>query len=302
MPDYRNRWVALLYLIWYQPAQINLAFTLAQKVPEYKNPLLARAPSLSVLDFGCGSLAMQFGLALAMIDRYQKFRSYPKITLYRHDDSNEMKEIGLKTWGQFMDELHKTNARIYELLEVSFRLEHLDNDALLNMDRIDAHDLPWNLEFRNEDSICAQKHTRWLTVLHVAYTKNYPIIKRCLDDCIFYYHPDIVLTTSHAKASKSRFSPKSLYEFYPYYIADALGEHQQFGYDLCYRNAHLQNELNLKGQLHEINKLRMGLYNRMRHASVGDDDATIELLSNPVWWGGKTSLSADLYAKNEARS
>ena len=40
MPNYGNEWVAVFYLLWYQPAQINLAYTLAQKVPEDRNPLL----------------------------------------------------------------------------------------------------------------------------------------------------------------------------------------------------------------------------------------------------------------------
>lgn len=311
MPNYRNKWVALLYLLWYQPAQINLAYTLAQRVPEHSNPLLARAPSLSVLDFGCGSLAMQFGLALAVIDKYRKFGSDSRITLYQHDESNEMKDIGSKVWEQFMHEICKTNECIYALLKNSFRLVNLGSDGLLSMDLIDAHDLPWNFEFRahdrpwdielgDGDSAHIRKHIRWLSSLHVAYSGNYSRIKRSLDDCIFYYTPDIVLTTSHPNATLYRFVPKSMYKCYPHYISGPLPENQRFGYRHCYGSDSLQHDLTLEGGTNEINRIRTSIYNRMHDTSVGDDSVVIELLRSVVSWRGKASLAADIYTNNDA--
>lgn len=298
-PNYTDEWVAILYSLWYQPSQVNLAYTLTQQVPEDKNPLLANTASLSVLDFGCGLSAMQFGLAFAMIDKYQTRNSCPKITIYRYDESDSMRSIGLRIWDEFMREIYKSNGRIHELLETRLRPEDLDRRDLLNMDLIDAHDLPRNVEFRRHDTYSIQDHIRWLTVLHVAYEKNCQSTRKELNDCVFYYSPDMVLVTSHPKADQYRFFPKPIYKCYPYYIADPLPANERIGYNCCYENRGLQKGLNMKGELHEINKLRLGLYNRMSGTSVGDGDPTVKWLKMPVWWSGKTSLAGSIYAKNE---
>ena len=68
-PDYDDPMVALLYLTWYQPKQINLAYTIIKKLLEIKGSdrlVLSDSGRLHVVDFGCGSLAMQFAVALVV--------------------------------------------------------------------------------------------------------------------------------------------------------------------------------------------------------------------------------------------
>ena len=62
MPNYDNKWVALFYH-WYQPSQINLAYSMIKSMINSTGILNEK---LHIVDFGCGSLAMQFGVALAV--------------------------------------------------------------------------------------------------------------------------------------------------------------------------------------------------------------------------------------------
>ena len=88
MPDY-NDWDALIYCLWYQPGHVNLAYTLARKVPASKNPLVTGKGQLRVIDFGCGALAVQFGLALVAADTLARHRRLPQITVIPIDTSSQ---------------------------------------------------------------------------------------------------------------------------------------------------------------------------------------------------------------------
>ena len=92
-PDY-DGWHALLYALWYQPSQINLAYTLARKVPKEKSPLRT-GNGRQVIDFGCGALAMQFGLALAAADSLEELKVQPRVAIISEDSSTPMRDMGL---------------------------------------------------------------------------------------------------------------------------------------------------------------------------------------------------------------
>ena len=93
MPNY-DSWDALFYSLWYQPAHINLAYTLSKLIPREQNPLKSGSGSLQVVDFGCGALAMLFGLVLAATDTLQKLEALPRIAIVSEDTSQPMKNIG----------------------------------------------------------------------------------------------------------------------------------------------------------------------------------------------------------------
>ena len=101
MPDY-DAWDALFYSLWYQPGHINLAYTLSQLIPHGNNPLRNGIGSLQVVDFGCGALAMQFGLALAAADALEEHQKLPQVAVVSEDDSEAMKEIGWSIWHNFV--------------------------------------------------------------------------------------------------------------------------------------------------------------------------------------------------------
>ena len=108
MPSY-NAWDALLYCLWYQPSQINLAYTLARQIPRQQSPLRNGSGSLQVFDFGCGALAMKFGLALAAADTLEEFNSLPRIAINSSDTSGSMLAIGRLMWRHFLARLAMRN-------------------------------------------------------------------------------------------------------------------------------------------------------------------------------------------------
>ena len=167
MPNY-DAWDALLYSTWYQPSQINLAYTIAQKVTKDKNPLRSGSGSLEVFDFGCGALAMQFGLALAAADTMQRHHTCPQIAVTSRDKNNLMHRIGKKLWSRFVDE--KKYPELSALRQVCAAM------------KVDDHG--------NSTA------TRWLTVLHVAYRESAAEVKKALDARVMK-KPDMVLVTAH---------------------------------------------------------------------------------------------------------
>ena len=174
MPRY-DQWDALFYLTWYQPAQVNLAYTLARTI-------LQQQPhdggSLQVFDYGCGALAMQFGLALAAADRLMRRLPCPRISIATEDDSDAMSQIGDATWLQFIEEIVK-----YPELEQLRRA----CSALT----VDGRDSPM---------------IRWLTALHVAYKENHLEVAKELNDIVEKQEPNLVLVTAHPKSARWAYS------------------------------------------------------------------------------------------------
>ena len=171
MPCY-NAWDALLYSTWYQPSQINLAYTLARKVTKDKNPLRSGSGSLEVFDFGCGALAMQFGLALAAVDTVKKYHTCPQLAVVSRDKNKPMHRIGKRLWRRFVDEIadEENYPELNALRQVCAAL------------KVDNHG--------NSTA------TRWLTVLHVAYGESAAEVKKSLDARVSKKKPHMVLVTA----------------------------------------------------------------------------------------------------------
>ena len=148
MPRY-NEWDALCYAIWYHPAHVNLAYSLIRRIPSDKNPLMSGWRDLQVLDFGCGTLAMQFGLALAAADALEEQRVVGEITIISEDSSEAMVNIGWDIWNAFVREINEYPAIYGEL------------DAL--------RQVCGELKFMKIENAVG---TSWLSVLHVAYEKK----------------------------------------------------------------------------------------------------------------------------------
>ena len=171
MPRY-DGWDALLYLTWYQPSQINLAYTIARKVTKDKNPLRSGSGNLEVFDFGCGALAMQFGLALAAADTMKKHNTCPQIAVTSRDKNEPMRRIGEKLWCRFVDEIadEEKYPELNALRQVCAAM------------KVDKHG--------NSTA------TRWLTVLHVAYRESAAVVKKALDARVRKKKPHMVLVTA----------------------------------------------------------------------------------------------------------
>ena len=98
-PRYNDEWLALLYSTWYQPYHINLAYSMIKAMTmqrDSEGAVLTPTGKLHVVDFGCGTLAMQFGIALAAANALQKGQCLTAIRIDLIDSSRAMIDMGLR--------------------------------------------------------------------------------------------------------------------------------------------------------------------------------------------------------------
>ncbi len=88
-PEY-NEWDSLFYLTWYQPRQINFALAIAHPFRESPEPL-------HVIDVGCGALATQIAMAIAVAESDTSPSDIP-VEVYGVDPSGPMRSIGHLLW------------------------------------------------------------------------------------------------------------------------------------------------------------------------------------------------------------
>ena len=182
MPDY-DEWDSLLYILWYQPEHINLAYTLALRILKQDADSIQKAEGLEVYDFGCGAMAMQFGLALAAAETWPRGISLPRISIISEDTSDAMKSIGNKLWRAFNSRINATWG-------------HPELNGLRKV----CNDIGRGAQ---RDSLVV----RWLTVLHVAYEEIHYQIKQELNGIVKKHKPEKILVTAHPGAFLWAFVP-----------------------------------------------------------------------------------------------
>lgn len=177
MPKY-DEWVAPFYVSWYQPAQINLAYSMiVAMLKETFDGVLAPTGKLYVYDFGCGALAMQFGVALAAADALRNGQKLDSVYIASSDTSKAMLSIGAKVWEQFKSEVRKEP-----------RLSYLSQACDLVKTQFVRHSLARK---PSVDEMC------WLSAIHTAYKTNQEEVKSDLDLLRADLNPDIGFATSH---------------------------------------------------------------------------------------------------------
>ena len=182
LPEY-DEWDSLFYLLWYQPEHINLAYFLAHEILEQDKVLIQESGILEVHDFGCGALAMQFGVALAAAEIWPRGRHLPRIVIVAEDTSVAMKSIGKKLWTAFNSSINAIRRR-----------------PELNGLRKVCHEMEL-------DEQTPSSTVRWLTVLHVAYQEIYGDVKQELNKIVSRKQPSNILVTAHPEAFRWAFSP-----------------------------------------------------------------------------------------------
>lgn len=103
MPDYADEWVALFYLLWYQPRQVYLAFRVLTTLLSERG---SQEQPLRVIDLGCGALATAFGMAMAMAGRGSRNLAVPRdVSVCAIDPSVQMRRVGETLWEEFWEVL-----------------------------------------------------------------------------------------------------------------------------------------------------------------------------------------------------
>ena len=243
-PNYNNEWVALFYLTWYQPRQINTALTvLRQLYADPRNERLRMGHPLVIIDVGCGALAVQIAAAI-MTAEYQ--REDNKVSVQGIDPSEPMKEIGVNLWLEFW-----TIADRYPSLSyLSSACDVITSTCSL----FDSHISYYRSEVASPDSEC------WLMAVHTVYESNKQSIKDTLQTIRTMSDPSVILVTTHDfKRDIARF---------------AVGENFKI-HELR------SEELLLQGNLPETTEWRKRLLDRLPEGSLGSKDW---YLNNSVQW------------------
>lgn len=223
MPVY-NEWDALFYSAWYQPKQINLAYSILRNMRVnwtingqkwWDGDVFGmKGGKLSVIDFGCGSLAMQFAIAIAAADSVSRGRSISEIRIDSYDSSLAMIWLGQRIWDEFTKIMKHFYAGhpISDVLDIMRRRTHTDLTRLPKL-----MDTPY-----------------LLTAIHAVYGDTEKEVKNALETLISQYNPvGFLFTTQSAKEDVlDRASPLSNSQGHVQLPIDGANVKAQFNDDL----------------------------------------------------------------------
>ena len=182
MPDYCNPWVAPFYTSWYQPGQVNLAYTLIREIMDQQDGRLTHnaAGNLCVVDFGCGASATRFGLTLAVAQAIQEEQNVGRVEVYGTDISQPMVDMGKSLWAAWGEEIANEG-----VLRTAYEIVRS-----VNTTQVEGWVPP---EPSSADS------DRWLVALHTAYQRNRMVVRGHLRRISNAFRPRAGFVTSHAK-------------------------------------------------------------------------------------------------------
>ena len=111
MADYAHPAIAIAYLVHYQIPRTGLAAYLLQKAAQQRhgNPLiLTKDKPLHVIDFGCGTLAVQLGLAVTLAEAIKAGIQQPAVRITSIDRARSMLNSGQTLWNHLSERARRT--------------------------------------------------------------------------------------------------------------------------------------------------------------------------------------------------
>ena len=195
MPDYDNEWVALFYPAWYQPRQVNIVCSVLRTLrdngaaidvaKQWDGDIFRIADGRAhFIDFGCGSLAMQFAVAIAAADYISQGGVPGEIRIDSYDPNPGMFKVGKRIWDEFVRRMkrHCPGHPICQVFDLIQCETHDDLDTLPKA--TDAMDAP-----------------RFLSAIHAVYKTTKGPVKDALESLITEYNPVGFLFTTHENRS-----------------------------------------------------------------------------------------------------
>lgn len=168
-PEY-NEWDALFYLTWYQPRQINIALAVLRR--------FFSGQPLHIIDVGCGALAVQFAVAVAVAEK-QLVRS--EITVQGIDPSEPMRRLGEKLWLKFWSIVYEDS-----------HLSNLADACDILTSSCDSHDSKEAYYKRNSPVTGC-----WLIAVHAVYESNKEDIQNTFAEIRSKSAPMLEIVTTH---------------------------------------------------------------------------------------------------------
>ena len=238
IPNY-DEWDAIFYH-WYQPSHINLAYSMIEWSHELSD-------QLHIVDFGCGALAMQFGVALAAADAIKQGQSITEIKIDSIDTSQTMVDIGQKIWEQLKREI----ARSPNLSYLSRACDVIKPRPLIIREEGDIERIG-----------SAPNSNVWVSAIHAVYDDNKDDVQCSLKSLVDRLAPDICFASTHIASKK------------------LLSEVWSFANDRYDIISHDDVQRHFLGTLDEITQWR-----RQLNSSLPQIDPILgRFLNNPVTW------------------
>ncbi len=150
-PDYTDEWLALAYLTWYQPRQINLVASIC-----LHRKLSPSSGKFLVVDVGCGAFATLIGMAIGLAMRGVDIPG--EIVIHGVDPSETMKRMGKELLCELKRRTFEIGSNLGKLARLLDRTSIEYNFTTLE-DYLTTPNLP---SFSSYGTI-------WLTITHAAY-------------------------------------------------------------------------------------------------------------------------------------
>ena len=176
IPNY-DEWDALFYH-WYQPSHINLAYSMIEWSHELSD-------QLHIVDFGCGALAMQFGVFLAAVDAIERGQPINEIQIDSIDTSEAMIDIGQKIWEQLKREVGRNPNLSY----LSRACEVIQPSEYIIQGTSDI----WQIGSAPNSNV-------WVSAIHAVYDDNKDDVQCSLKSLVDRLTPDICFASTHIKS------------------------------------------------------------------------------------------------------
>ena len=180
-PGY-DEWVSLFYFLWYHPKHTNLAYRMADAILRMPPQTPAQDPlgrKLHIADFGCGTLATQFGITLAVADALGRGDNITGVRIEGFDNNHTMLRLGQWLWNKLMiivgDE--SPEAAVPQLRQACRMVEAI-NGCVEPCVRVVAGE------------------ERWLSAIHTVYEKNVPDVEKYLARLTKQMKPRVGLMTT----------------------------------------------------------------------------------------------------------
>ena len=155
IPDYDDEWVALLYIIRYQPRQVNLVHSvLLESAPKIHAPV-------HVVDVGSGIWASMIALAIFLATRKPTDRK-ADFTIHGIEPSKPMRRLGEELWLEFGCAVERRE--LAPIVETWCAM----TDTITTSSSLDA--------------CSSSTRESWLLAVHVVYKESKDAIRGFLDD------------------------------------------------------------------------------------------------------------------------
>ncbi len=120
-PNYRLPMVPLLHASWYHLAHVNFCIKTVSDL--IKEPVHS-GESVGILDFGCGTMPLQWAVAVAVADMVKDQMQIPNIYVVNTDKSDKMSSLGCDMWAELKELVQNNeNGELRRLAGVMQKME-----------------------------------------------------------------------------------------------------------------------------------------------------------------------------------